>query len=257
MLIKRKRVRSHNEDRWLALVLATSAGTLNAMALSAFGFFPSHMSGNTSQISSEVSRSDFEDLFFFSLILIAFIAGAFSARLAVAAGSKKNLRTIYCLMLLAEGIALSLLSGIELLFHSSENNRESIIFLAFLMGIHNATSTQLSNGRVRSTHITGTVTDAGIALGSMVAGWLSRDANSVQRAQYKVLSTHLTTLFSFIGGGIAGLLLYRLAGFAAMLGVGIFLILVASGAIMLALSTTRRPRKSTVRPRGITSQQSE
>ncbi|OON41436.1 DUF1275 family protein [Izhakiella australiensis] len=242
MLIKRKRVRSHLEDRWLALVLATSAGTLNAMALGAFGFFPSHMSGNTSQISSEVSGSDVKDLVFLSAILTAFIAGAFSARLTVAAGLKKKLRTIYCLILLTEGIALALLSCFELLFHSSENSRESIVFLAFLMGIHNATSTQLSNGRVRSTHITGTVTDAGIALGSMVAGWLSRDASSGQRAQYKVLSTHLTTLFSFIGGGIVGLLLYRLAGFSAMLAVGVFLMLIASGAIMLALSATRRHR---------------
>ena len=44
MLIKMKRERSHKEDRYLAVWLATAAGLLNAMALGAFGFFPSHMS---------------------------------------------------------------------------------------------------------------------------------------------------------------------------------------------------------------------
>ncbi|PIJ50948.1 hypothetical protein BL250_05115 [Erwinia sp. OLTSP20] len=242
MLIKRKRIRSHLEDRWLALVLATSAGTLNAMALGAFGFFPSHMSGNTSQISTEVSTSNLKDLVFLTTILIAFIAGAFSARVTVAAGLNKKLRTIYCLILLAEGAALALLSLFELRFYTAAVNRESVVFLAFLMGIHNATSTQLSNGRVRSTHITGTVTDAGIALGSVVAGWLSRNDKTGWRSQYMVLSTHLTTLFSFVAGGIGGLLLYRLAGFSAMLAVGVFLMVVATSAIVIALYTTRKRR---------------
>ncbi|CCF11743.1 hypothetical protein PANA5342_pPANA10010 (plasmid) [Pantoea ananatis LMG 5342] len=39
MLIKKKKIRSHTEDRYLALALATTAGILNAMALGAFGFF--------------------------------------------------------------------------------------------------------------------------------------------------------------------------------------------------------------------------
>jgi len=62
VLIKKKKVRSHTEDRLLALVLATTAGILNAMALGAFGFFPSHMTGNTSQISTEVTTSDLHTL---------------------------------------------------------------------------------------------------------------------------------------------------------------------------------------------------
>lgn len=40
LLIKLKKERTHQEDRLLALWLATSAGLLNAIALGAFGFFP-------------------------------------------------------------------------------------------------------------------------------------------------------------------------------------------------------------------------
>lgn len=64
MLIKLKKERTHQEDRRLALWLATSAGLLNAIALGAFGFFPSHMTGNTSQLSSEVSSTDLSDILF-------------------------------------------------------------------------------------------------------------------------------------------------------------------------------------------------
>lgn len=86
MLIKRKRIRSHTEDRYLALVLATAAGILNAMALGAFGFLPSHMSGNTSQISTEVVSSDTYGFMFLAALLLAFVAGGTLARIAVIVG---------------------------------------------------------------------------------------------------------------------------------------------------------------------------
>lgn len=240
MLIKRKRTRSHGEDRWLALLLATSAGILNALALSAFGFFPSHMSGNISQLSTEINSFDIRNFVFLCAILMAFISGAFVARVIVAAGIKHRLRTIYCLVLLLEGVALTLMSLFELLFSSSDIQRQSIILLAFLMGIHNANATQLSNGRVRATHITGTVTDAGIALGSMLATLKCRDALLNHREQRKVLYTHFTTLFSFLSGGIVGLLLYQHFGFSTMLAVGVLLIVMALAAINVTLSTARR-----------------
>jgi uncharacterized membrane protein YoaK (UPF0700 family) len=68
LLIKLKKARTHQEDRLLALWLATSAGLLNAIALGAFGFFPSHMTGNTSQLSSEVSSTDLNDVLFLALL---------------------------------------------------------------------------------------------------------------------------------------------------------------------------------------------
>ncbi|MGU0057557.1 DUF1275 family protein [Enterobacter hormaechei] len=77
------------------------------------------------------------------------------------------------------------------------------------MGIHNSTSTQLSGGRVRSTHITGTLTDAGISLASVMVAMMRRDYSKDTAAQKSQLKTHLTTLFSFISGGIAGLILFR------------------------------------------------
>ncbi|WP_039029218.1 YoaK family protein [Leclercia adecarboxylata] len=240
MLIKLKKERTHQEDRRLALWLATSAGLLNAIALGAFGFFPSHMTGNTSQFSSEVSSTDLNDIIFFATIILSFVTGAIIARIIVLWGIIQNVRLIFCQVLLIEGLLLAGVSLYELFFHTFTTNREIIVFLCGLMGIHNSTSTQLSGGRVRSTHITGTLTDAGIALASVVVAMLRRDYSKDTAAQRSQLKTHLTTLFSFISGGIAGLILFRWFGFHAMLALGLMLVVMAAFSI---ISTSLRVRK--------------
>lgn len=238
MLIKKKKARSHTEDRYLALVLATAAGILNAMALGAFGFLPSHMSGNVSQMPSEVASADTYGFLFLATLLFAFVMGGMLARIAVIAGQK--LRTIFCLILLAEGVALTAVSLFEILLYSTHFNSEVLIMLGFLMGVHNSTSTQLSNGRVRSTHVTGTLTDAGIALGSFLSSFVSRDGVLERRFFQKQLHTHLTTIFSFLSGCIVGLVLFDLFGFKAMLALGAFLIVVAASAIVITVRTASK-----------------
>ncbi|PSS50002.1 YoaK family protein [Leclercia sp.] len=240
MLIKLKKERTHQEDRRLALWLATSAGLLNAIALGAFGFFPSHMTGNTSQFSSEVSSTDLNDIIFFATIILSFVTGAIIARIIVLWGIMHNVRLIFCQVLFIEGLLLAGVSLYEMFFHTFTTNREIIVFLCGLMGIHNSTSTQLSGGRVRSTHITGTLTDAGISLASVVVAMLRRDYSKDTAAQRSQLKTHLTTLFSFITGGIAGLILFRWFGFHAMLALGLMLVLVATFSI---INTSLRVRK--------------
>ena len=240
MLIKLKKERTHQEDRRLALWLATSAGLLNAIALGAFGFFPSHMTGNTSQFSSEVSSTDLNDIIFFATIILSFVTGAIIARIIVLWGIMHNVRLIFCQVLFIEGLLLAGVSLHEIYFHTFTTNREIIVFLCGLMGIHNSTSTQLSGGRVRSTHITGTLTDAGISLASVVVAMLRRDYSKDTAAQRSQLTTHLTTLFSFITGGIAGLILFRGFGFNAMLALGFMLVFVAAFSI---ITTSLRVRK--------------
>ncbi|HKS32590.1 MAG TPA: YoaK family protein [Enterobacteriaceae bacterium] len=239
MLVKFKRSRSHDEDRRLALWLATAAGLLNAMALGAFGFFPSHMSGNTSQLSSEVSTTDIRNIIFFGTIIIAFVFGSVVSRLLVIWGQIKNVRTVFCQVLMLEGLALIGISLYEIYSHTPTSNREIIVLLCFLMGVHNSTSSQLSNGRVRSTHITGTLTDAGIAFASVLAAMLRRDFSRDSEGQKSQLLTHTITISSFLTGGIAGLVLFQWLAFKAITGVGVMLICVALGSI---ISIKRRVR---------------
>lgn len=240
MLIKLKRMRSHLEDRKLALWLATTAGLLNAIALGAFGFFPSHMTGNTSQLSSEVSTTDFRNIFFFGTLILAFVCGAIIARAIVIWGIVTNNRLVFCHILLTEGIILTAISLYETYYHSFSSNREVITALCGLMGLHNSTSTQLSNGRVRSTHITGTLTDAGISFASVLVAMLRRDYSKDMQAQKSQLTTHLTTIFSFLTGGVVGLSLFDYFGFASMTAVGLVLTIVA---VLSIFTISRRVNK--------------
>ncbi|VTP67585.1 Predicted membrane protein [Leclercia adecarboxylata] len=240
MLIKLKKERTHQEDRRLALWLATSAGLLNAIALGAFGFFPSHMTGNTSQFSSEVSSTDLNDIIFFATIILAFVTGQslhgllFYGALFIMSGS---FFVRFCLL---KGYYWPVCPCMKCFFIPSPPTVKLLFFSAAWMGIHNSTSTQLSGGRVRSTHITGTLTDAGISLASVVVAMLRRDYSKDTAGQKNQLITHLTTLFSFITGGIAGLILFRWFGFNAMLALGVILVLVAAFSIV---STSLRVRK--------------
>jgi uncharacterized membrane protein YoaK (UPF0700 family) len=71
---------------------------------------------------------------------------------------------------------------------------------------------------------------------------LRRDYSKDTAAQKSQLKTHLTTLFSFITGGIAGLLLFRWVGFNAMLALGLMLTVVATVSIITVSTRVRRVR---------------
>jgi uncharacterized membrane protein YoaK (UPF0700 family) len=240
MLISRNRYRSHREDRLLALALATTAGLLNALAFGAFGFFPSHMTGNTSKISAEVGLTHFNDMVFLTSLIIAFVIGATLSRLLVGFGLRRNVRTIFCLLLMAEGLLLLGIAMFELFWFTENNNREILISLGLLMGLHNSTSTQISRGRVRSTHITGTLTDTGIALGALMCASLSQTPTSERQALLSVLVTHLVTIGSFLTGCMAGYLLFTRAGFYAMAALGLFIALIAASNIIRILRFVHR-----------------
>ncbi|VFS42435.1 Protein of uncharacterised function (DUF1275) [Enterobacter cancerogenus] len=82
----------------------------------------------------------------------------------------------------------------------------------------------------------------GISLASVVVAMMRRDYSKDTAAQKSQLKTHLTTLFSFITGGIAGLILFRWFGFTAMLALGLMLVLVAAFSIISTSLRVRRVR---------------
>ncbi|MGU0057556.1 DUF1275 family protein [Enterobacter hormaechei] len=75
--------------------------------MGAFGFFPSHMTGNTSQLSSEVSSTDLSDILFFGTIILSFVSGAIAARIIVIWGIIHNIRLVFSQVLFVEGLLLA------------------------------------------------------------------------------------------------------------------------------------------------------
>jgi uncharacterized membrane protein YoaK (UPF0700 family) len=199
----------------------------------AFGFSLTHDRQHLTVIQRSFS-TDLSDMIFFGSIILSFVAGAIIARTIViwelSITSGWFLPDPFC-----RGDITDRRFLLRNVFPCAHQQSRDYSFLCFLMGIHNSTSTQLSGGRVRSTHITGTLTDAGISLASVMVAMLRGITPKIRRRKSQ-LKTHLTTLFSFITGGIAGLLLFRWIGFNAMLALGVMLAVVATVSIITVSS---------------------
>ncbi|MEB5704684.1 YoaK family protein [Pantoea anthophila] len=238
MLISTESARSHSADTRLACTLAAAAGALNTAAFEIVGFFSANMTGNVSLLSDHLAKANPGTGLFFLAIVILFIAGSALSTLVINSGRRRNIRTIYAFVILAEGAALMVLGVIENHFPPLSPGVVLILSLSFLMGLQNAVVTRISDARVRTTHVSGTATDIGIEL-AMLFEVLRRKISPKEAPLYlSRLRLHVLTLLAFLTGGIAGIGLYRLLSYD-------FLLLVGFGLICLALNAIfRRPVKT-------------
>jgi uncharacterized membrane protein YoaK (UPF0700 family) len=98
------------------------------------------------------------------------------------------------------------------------------------MGLQNAVITKVSKAEIRTTHMTGIVTDLGIELGRLV--YRNRDAHRharhFVRADRERLAIHAATLALFLAGGIVGAIGFKVLGFAATLPIAALLLALAA-----------------------------
>lgn len=201
--------RSDTIDRWLAALLAAVAGALNAAAFYAAGFFSANMTGNLSILSDHIALRNADNALFYLGVILTFICGAALACFLLNAGARRHYRGIYALAILLEGMLLCLL-GFVILFAPADWRMNYFVFgIALLMGWQNAVSTRITDARVRTTHVSGMATDIGIAVALLTDG--RRYPHSVPglAAVRAKLVLHAITIFSFLAGGILGVLVFR------------------------------------------------
>jgi uncharacterized membrane protein YoaK (UPF0700 family) len=81
-----------------------------------------------------------------------------------------------------------------------------MLLLCFIMGLQNATMTRISGARIRTIHMTGLITDAGIE-GKKRVDWnrdITRPAMSWVCAAHPKLRLQSILLASFFAGGVFG-----------------------------------------------------
>ena len=103
----------------------------------------------------------------------------------------------------------------------------TVVLLCFIMGLQNAIVTKLSNAVIRTTHMTGIVTDLGIELGKLL--YWNRDPHialrvRADRDRLKVLGGLLAC---FLVGGITGALGFKLVGYAFSIPIALLLAVMA------------------------------
>jgi uncharacterized membrane protein YoaK (UPF0700 family) len=116
----------------------------------------------------------------------------------------------------------------------------TVMLLCFMMGLQNAVITKLSNAEIRTTHMTGIVTDLGIEAGK--AFYWNRDGQAVPRvaADWKRVRILASLVSSFFIGAVAGAFGFKAVGFGAVLPLACVLLAMAAVPIYDDLVAVRR-----------------
>lgn len=212
MLIQRGDDRSQHLDRRLAFILAGVAGSLNAAAFHAVGFFSANMTGNVSTLSSLIALGQAWHGAGYLLIVLTFIGGAALSSLSIDLGLRRDMVTIYAWVVLAEATMLLALVLIRLTIARGHGIPFLVFGLSFLMGLQNAIVTHISQARVRTTHVSGMATDLGIGLARLMVMPKDGMAQEERSTVLLKLRLHAGTIACFMIGGILGVLAWRWCG---------------------------------------------
>lgn len=145
-----------------AMVFSAVAGFINSIALGFFHSPVSHMTGAVSYLGIDLAGQRVSDVAATLTIIIAFVLGAALAGMIVGALQLAPGRS-YGVALMGEGALL--LAAMLLL---RVQNGFGVPLIAMACGLQNATTSSYCGLMIRTTHVTGTVTDIGVMLGHMV-----------------------------------------------------------------------------------------
>ncbi|RSZ59442.1 DUF1275 domain-containing protein [Massilia atriviolacea] len=207
--------RSSHANAHLGYMLAFVAGAINAGGFLAVKRYTSHMTGVVSAMADDLVLGAHALVWTGLGALLAFMAGAACTAIMVNYGRRRALHGEYALPLMLEALLLlcfgllgARLAGIDGLFASV-----TVMLLSFIMGLQNALITKLSRAEIRTTHITGIVTDIGIELGKMM--YWNRAALEPVAGNRKRLAVLGTLACCFFLGGIAGAFGFSRLGYVA------------------------------------------
>lgn len=223
--------RSPKANLHLGVTLCWIAGALNAGGFLAVGEYTSHMTGVLSSAADNLILGRVIPAIAALFMLLSFVFGAACTALIINYAKRNFARFVYAPVLLLEAILLLVFGmlGRGLLQHEMINVSITAILLCYMMGLQNALITKISNAEIRTTHVTGLVTDIGIELGKML--YWNRDHH--HNADMKVvvnrqkLHLHLQLVCSFALGAVMGAAGFKHLGFVASVPLALALVALA------------------------------
>ena len=218
LLLLTNRHRAPSTNMSLGLLLAFNAGAVNAGGFLVLHMYTSHMTGFASQLADGLVLGNMTLVLNALGAVLAFISGAGTCAVLVNWGRAHRLHSVYALPLLLEAGLLfpfGLAGAITLTWPTPFAVPTTVLLLSFIMGLQNAVGSKTSGGSVRTTHMTGNVTDLGMELGKWLYWRRSGkrpSAMQVRRHRERmVIAGGLVAMF--VLGGITGALGFKYAGF--------------------------------------------
>lgn len=226
----------------LGAALAFVAGAANAGGFLAVGQYTSHMTGLVSSAADNLVLGHWLLAAGAAVSIMSFVAGAMSTAILVNWGQRRQLHSCYSLPLLIESGFLLLfgLMGASLGLNATLLLPATVLLLCFIMGLQNAVITKISRAEIRTTHVTGLVTDLGIELGKLI--YVNRNAAlGTVRANRERMRTHATLVVSFFVGGLLGALGFKWVGYITTLPLAMLLLLLCLRPVWRDLSERLAP----------------
>lgn len=220
---------SFRQQTRLAITLAWVSGYTNIVGLITCGTAVSHVSGIAAGFGRDVGERRWSLLALAAWLLFWFLSGALVSGISTDAARLRGWKSIYVLPMALE-IAALIAFGLLVARHSRFHDGDGILMSAapmfastavacFAMGLQNATITRISGGVVRTTHVTGVVTDLGLELAHILAPHEPNRKRSTEtppgmsHRQRIVLLASIVGSFVF-GAGLAAMIVPQLHGWA-------------------------------------------
>ncbi len=210
MLNSYLRNRKFEDTRRMASVQALTAGMVNVSSVIVFFAFTSNITGHFAILAQELSKGNWYQAAVAIIWLSMFFVGNFSANLFLVlpiGRLKRKHRAVIPVVL--EVICLLLIATyIQLFYRETLGETEFLVgFLLFTMGLQNGQSAGLSNFAIKTTHLTGLMTDLGVMLAMFIKKENRRNPNLVERCRlsFRIMGSYLL-------GGIIGGIFYRFVG---------------------------------------------
>lgn len=240
------RDRTRRANRQLGAVLAFVAGAVNAGGFLAVQRYTSHMSGVVSGIADDLVLGQAALAMAGLSLLLAFVGGASATAVLINWARRRRLHGEYALSLMLEAMLLLVfgLLGANLELFVDVFVPSTVLLLCFIMGLQNAIVTKISRAEIRTTHMTGVITDLGIELGRLAYWNRTHDANNEHfvRADRDKLRIHALILALFFTGGLAGALAFKHVGFSATVPIAALLMAMAAPPLFVDLRLRRALR---------------
>ena len=234
------RERTHAANRQLGWALAFVAGAMNAGGFLAVQQYTSHVTGSLSMLADQLALGQMGLVVDATVSVLAFLVGAVVSSVLILEARRRRLASEYALPLLLEAALILLfgLAGSQLSRYEGLLVPFTVVLLCFMMGLQNAVVTKLSGAVIRTTHMTGVVTDLGIEIGRALQSHRAPAEGEVpvriDRQRMVVLGG---LLLAFMAGAVAGAFGFKSVGYVFT--VPLALVLAALAAVP-ALDDLRR-----------------
>ncbi len=234
------RHRSEAGDTRLGVALAFVAGAVNAGGFLAVGTYTSHMSGMASSLSDFLAQQHWQAAALAAMHITAFFLGSLSASLMVNGARRYGLNSEFAIALLVEAVLLLAFGFLAAAMAGPAGLQVLISLLCLIMGLQNGLITKISHAEIRTTHMTGVITDLGIEAGRWLFAAMTGTAVRFDGKKTRRLAALLA---AFLSGGVIGALAFGLVGYISVAPLCLILVVLAAMPIAddLARFLARKP----------------